>query len=350
MKLLKITLVNLILISFFVRCGNENSYSKVSHGKLTEQGNMLIRIVKKKEIVLNTGEDVIGFVMDVKITDNNILVIDPIYSRKCFYFNHDGKLLFTSGTTGEGPGEVPMLCAACISGEKIFVFGNYRLNIYSRKNGKEIRTIKKPFRAICNSIYSGSDRTVFALSNNRYNKNKNTIYHLDENGKLINSFSKAEDVPKVFDTFYPQTGLFVDSDKIYQFFNYKYEISVFDYNGKILNRIKLKSKYYTEPNMKKAKHVKPRKEKEFRASFTQITGFFKHSKGFVALLTNWKNSKTNQVIVEFWSNKFNKIGSCEFNENSEFVHYSDDMFITIDVDNNPQKIEFWDIVFKKNQD
>ncbi len=61
--------------------------------------------------------------------------------------------------------------------------------------------------------------------------------------------------------------------------------------------------------------------------------------GFVALLTNWKNSKTNQVIVEFWSNEFKKIGSCEFDKSSEFVHYGNDMLITINVDSNPQKID-----------
>jgi hypothetical protein len=341
MSLSKNVLLTLCFLFIFTNCGEHGSYKE-----LDKPGNLFIKIVKAKEIVLDTGEDIIGFAMDIKILDNNILVVDPIYSKKCFYFDHKGKLLFKLGLQGEGPGEVPIINSACISGDRIFVFGTRRLIICNKQNGREIKTMKKPFRSICNGVFPGSDGTIFALSYNRYNKNRDTIYHLDKNGTLINSFSKAEDVPKVFDTYFPQTSLFVDKDIVYQCFNFKYEISMFNYNGRMLDTIKLNSRLYTKPNLRKAKYVKRREEKEFRATFTQFSGIFQHPKGFITVLTNWKDIKTSQVILEFWSKEFTKIGSCEFDKSKDIVHYQDNMMLTLNIDKDDQTIEFWDIIFE----
>jgi hypothetical protein len=338
---LVIAMLSVCFLFVFAGCGDTLSYKE-----LNKLGNMTVEIVKAKEIALDTGEDVIGFAMDIKIVDNNILVVDPIYSKKCFYFDEKGKLLFKLGIHGEGPGEVAIINAACISGDKIFIVGTRRLNIYDKNTGHEIKTSKKPFRSICNGVFPAADGTIFALSYNRYNKNRNTIYHLDQNGELIHSFSEAEDVPKVFDTYVPQSSLFVDDGVMYQCFNYKYDILMYDHNGRLLDTIKLDSPLYTKPNMRKARHVKRREEKEFRSTFTQFTGIYKHPQGFIAILTNWKTVKKSQILLEFWSDDFNRIGSCEFNKSEDLVHYQDNRLVTLALDNEEQKIEFWDVIFK----
>ena len=340
MNLSKSILFSLCFLLVFAGCGD-----KVSYKELNKLENMTIEIVKDKEILLDTGEDVIGFAMDIKIVDNNILVVDPIYAKKCFYFNEKGKLLFKLGLHGEGPGEVAIINAACISEDRIFVVGTRRLNIYDKKDGHEISTSNKPFRSICNGVFPAADGTIFALSYNRYNKNRDTIYHLDKNGVLINSFSEAEDVPKVFDTYVPQVSLFIGTDVLYQSFNYKYEVLIYNYGGELLDKIKLSSPLYTNPNMSKAEHVKRREEKEFRSTFTQFSGVFKEQEGLIAALTNWKSVKKSQIILEAWSNDFRRIGSCEFNEAEDLVHYQDGRLLTLSLDNEEQKIEFWKIVF-----
>lgn len=359
MNLQKIIGFILLLSVFFTNCDSNISKKKTPapdtavreiYGRESANPETTsIKIFKKNEIVLDTGEDIIGFVMDIKIEGDNILVIDPIYSKKGFYFTNKGKLLFTLGRHGEGPGEVPMLCAACMTGERIFVFGNYRLIIYDRKTGTLIKTMKKPFRSICNSVYPASDGTIFALSYNRYNKNKDTIYHLDKNGNLVNSFSEAGNVPGVFDTYFPQTGLFTGKEKIYQFFNFKYEISVYDYNGKKIENVKLNSRLYTEPDLKEARSVKRRDEKKFRATFTQVSGFYKYSNGFISVLTNWKDIKTSHTILEFWTSEFIRVGSCNFDKTEDLVHFHDDYLLTIDSDQYGQKLEFWEIVFQSEK-
>ncbi len=64
------------------------------------------------------------------------------------------------------------------------------------------------------------------------------------------------------------------------------------------------------------------------------------------MLTNWKDIKTSQFILEFWSREFNKIGSCEFDKSKDIVHYQDNMMLTLNLDNDDQTIEFWDIIFE----
>lgn len=300
-----------------------------------------IKLIEKKQIILDSGEDVIGMIWNLKIVDNMFLVIDLVHSRRCYLFTDNGKLIRKIGRPGQGPGEYIFPRAGCVSGDRIFIAGAYRINIYKR-NGDLIETKKMPFKGICNVLHEGRKGSVFALSYNRYNKKNHSIYHLDKNGDIIDTFSPIAGIPDVFDTFAPQTGLCVDNTAIFQFFNFKEEISVFDYSGNRIRSIKLSSPFYTKPNFRNAKNVRGHKaEKEYRASFSQTIGLFKYSGGYITELTNWKDAKTPQYILEFWDKDFKRVGYSEFNEGGRVLNVHNDMLITETLEEET-KLVFWE--------
>jgi hypothetical protein len=327
-KLLWIVFVGVLLLSF-CNADKDVSYSDISALKVDT--GKLMPLKKEKEIVLDSGEDVIGSILIFKMVDDNFLIGDPIHSRQCYLFDGNGKLLKKIGRSGEGPGEYVNLLAACISNDRIFLIASVRINIYD-KNGEFIKNASRPFRGICNSAYPGPNGGVFALSYNRYNKRKDTIYQLDRDGNLIKSFSPVEDLPPVFDTFFPQTGLCIVESGLFQYYNFKYALSLFDLEGNKIKEIKLSSPFYTPPDFGNANVKGHKKEKEYRATFTQVNGFFKYSKGYVSLLINWKNTKDWQYIFEFWSNDFKRIGYYELKYDDYPLGVYNDRIITANFD------------------
>lgn len=341
----------ILLILFYTGCENEDgsiknifvpkkfSYKNLS--KLKGKAGKLINVKKSKEIILDSGEDVIGMIWSLKFVDKMFLVVDLMRSRSCYLFSENGKLLGKIGRIGQGPGEYTFPRAACISGDRIFVQGGYRIIIY-KTNGDLIKTMNKPFRGIGNGLYPGPDGSVFALCLSRDNRTKKSIFHLDKNGNMINNFSPYSDVPDIFDTFAPQTGLCLENNRIYQFFNFKEEILVFDFAGNKTGSINLSSPFYTKPDFKDAKHVRGHKEEfEYRATFSQIVGMYKFGGGYVTGLANWKDVKNSQYILQFWDKDFKKLGYVDFDAGTILAVHND-MLITANLDEETTKLEFWE--------
>lgn len=281
------------------------------------------RLEKEEEIVLKSGNNIIGEILVLRIKEDKFLVVDPLHSRQCYLFDKDGYLLKKIGEYGEGPGEYHIVLAGCFSGERIFLVENIKVNIYNIK-GEFIKSVQKPVRGICTAAYEGPNGSFYAVSFTRYNKEGNTIYHIDRDGNLIKTFSKVEGVPPVFDTFHPQVGLSVDlvNNQIIEFYCFKNEISIFDLDGNILKNIWLTGPFYTAPDFSKAGVRGHKAEKEYRATFSQIYDIFEHSNGYIVFLVNWKEVKRMQKILEFRDTEFNRTGYLELtkDENPLYIY------------------------------
>ncbi len=316
-KLLCAVLLVVLLLSF---CGpgRDVTYKEICHS--TVISDKLIKMEIEKEVVLKTGDDIIGFIMAFQVLeDGKLLVADPIHARQCYLFDNNGKLLKKIGKHGEGPGEYLNLMAACVSKDRIFLIGNIRVNIFT-KNGEFIKSNRRPFRGICNGAYAGPEGTIYLLSYNRYNEKNDTIYQLDCNGEIIQTFAPIENVPAVFDTFYPAAGLFVDELEIARFCNFKYQVNVYDHYGNNIKNVSFTSPYYRPPDFEKAKVRGHKEEKEYRSTFTQLDGFYKTSFGYISLLSNWKNVNESQNIYELWTKDFERIGYCEHKLTEDEFH------------------------------
>lgn len=299
---------------------------------------------KEKEIILKSGSKIIGDILVLKLKENKILVSDPFHARQCYLFRENGSLLKLIGRFGEGPGEYQIVVSACFSGDRIFLVENRKVNIYTDE-GEFIKTLMKPFPGICNGTYEGPNGSFYALSTNRYNSNKNTIYHMDKDGNLLKTFSQLENVPQVFDTFPPQTGLLTDKvkNRIFQYFNYTNRLFVFDQNGNKVETIKLNSPFYTSPDFSDSKVEGHKAEIEYRATFTQIVGMFTYSGGYVLLYNNWKTIKEVQRILEFRDFNFKPTGYAVSKSDESFLTMHNDRLIFSAFTENETKLIFMSI-------
>ncbi len=344
------------VIILFPACGNKGKspykekrkFSSVNIAEIPiEKLGKRFELKKEKEIVLNSGADMIGQILVLKLKGNKILVSDPIHSRQCYLFHQDGTLSRKVGRFGEGPGEYQMVLSACFSGDRIFFIENRKLNIYD-SDGEFLKTLPKPMRGICNGVYEGPNGSIYAASNSRYNKSRDTIYHLDKDGNLLKTFSPLVDVPKVFDVFHPQTVLLPDTGKnqIFQLFNHTNQLFVLDLNGNKKKSIKLDSPFYSAPDFNGANVKESKAEMEYRATFTQISDIFKYPAGYVIIYSNWKKVKEVQKILEFRDFDFKRTGYAEFksDEGFNFLTMHNDHLITTGYTENETKLIFMSIV------
>jgi hypothetical protein len=344
------------VIILFPACGNKGQspykekrkFSSVNIAEIPkEKLGKRFELKKEKEIVLNSGADMIGLILVLKQKGNKILVSDPMHSRQCYLFHEDGTLLRKVGRYGEGPGEYQIVLSACFSGDRIFFIENRKVNIYDSE-GEFLKTLPKPMRGICNGVYEGPNGSIYAASTNRYNKSRDTIYHLDKEGNLLKTFSPLAGIPKVFDTFHPQTVLLPDTGKkqIVQLFNHTNQLYVLDLNGNKKKSIKLVSPFYTAPDFADAKVKDSKAAREYRATFTQIVDIFKYSAGYVIVYSNWKKIKEEQKILELRDFDFKRTGYAEFKsrEDFKFLTMHNDHLITTDYTENETKLIFMSIV------
>ncbi len=336
LKSLRLFIIIFLTLSVsFCNRDKEYSYQKISPSD--GETGLLKTLSIEKEIILDSGTDIIGHIFTFTMIEDNFFVVDSLHSRQCYLFDNKGKLIKKIGRYGEGPGEYFFVLAACYANERIYLIENHKIKIY-KKNGEFLFGKKRPFIGLCNGAYAGYNGSILALSFNRYNIQKDTIFQLDMDGNLIRSFSPVDDVPEVFDTFYPQTGLCIEENRFFQIFNFKYDLVEFDNNVNKIRDIKLTSPFYTPPDFSKAKVKGHKAEKEYRASFTQVIGFYKHSKGYASLLTNWQNIKESQNIFEFFNKDFQRIGYFELNKDELPLGVYNDRIISADFEKETKLI------------
>lgn len=331
---LVVTIFTIFSLSF---CNRDKDYSYQEISSADEEQALFKQFPIEKEIILDSGTDIIGHIFAFAIVDDNFLIVDSIHSRQCYIFDSKGKLIKKPGRYGEGPGEYLFIMAACYANERIYLVEKYKIKIYT-KNGEFLFGKKRPFIGLCNGAYAGPNGTVLVLSFNRYNNKKDTIFQLDMDGNLIKSFSPVDDVPEVFDTFYPQTGLCIEENSFFQIFNFKYGLALFNSDGDRIRDIRFTSPFYSPPDFSKAKVKGHKAEKKYRASFTQFVGFYKHSEGYASLLTNWQNINESQKIFEFFSKDFKRVGYFELNKDEIPLGMYNDRIISADFDKETKLI------------
>ena len=270
-------------------------------------------------IALKGVDTVIGYVSGVSFGQDRFLIWDNMYSQSCLLFDMEGHLLKTVGKRGQGPGEHSIINGACISNDRIhLVSTNARHNIYSIDGIFEI-SLPKPFKGSCNSVVCDEDGGAYLLSLSQYSPS--TIYHTNDKGELLNSFSPPErDVPTLYDAFYPQSSLLVDDSVIFQAFNYSNHILKFDKSGNQTDTIVLESPSFILPDHDLARKVHGLKqEKHFRSTFTQLCGIYSLDNAYVTRLRIWDTPESGKDLLEFWSTDFLYVG--------EFTVCDDELFV-----------------------
>ena len=327
----------LVLCLSFCNQKTEPSYKDIAG--MPDGLDQAIPVNIEKELILDTEPDIIGSIRVFRKVDDKFLVIDAYHSRQCYLFDGNGKLLKKIGSYGEGPGQYLIVLAACCSGDRIFLFSGPTIHIYD-KNGEFIKRTMLPFFGICTDAYPAFNGSVYALSYGSFNTCKDTIYQLNQDGELLKSFSPAPSgIPDVFETYLPLTGLCLEETTFSQYFNFRYQFTQFDYDGNKLKEIKLSSSLYTSPVFRNISGEGHKAEKDYRTTFTQVNGLFPFSKGYVAILTNWKNVKESQRIFEFWSKDFSRrLGFVEISGEEIPLGVYEDRIITADFENETKLI------------
>lgn len=276
----------------------------------------------KREINLNVGDS--KHVIDINSfqkTEDRLLILDGFYAQQAYEFDFSGNLLKTVGETGSGPGEYRLPGGFCFSKTRYHVINSSerKHNIYDA-DGRFLKWVSQKSRGIGFNLYPGKKGTVYATAYSRYSPDA-SIYWLDENGELKKKFSPLdEDFVQVFDVFFPPGGLVITNDGLIQFFNHRYEVIFWTFDGQEKDRIRLHSSKYIEPQYKKAKGIVGHKaEIKFMHSFSQFVGFFQFGSGYVSVLRRIKSKDKMVDTIEFWDDEFRGVGRYLIPEDEKLI-------------------------------
>ena len=86
-------MVIVLLVFLFQFCNTEKDFSYEVISATSIESSKLIHLKKEKEIILDSGKDIIGHIMVFKMMGENFLVVDTIHSRQCYLFSSNGKLI-----------------------------------------------------------------------------------------------------------------------------------------------------------------------------------------------------------------------------------------------------------------
>lgn len=291
-------------------------------------GNCNNGLILKHSIELNANQEIIPYIYYLKINKGNILVNDFVHSRSCYRFSLDGKFLNKYGELGQGPGEYDVNRAVGISDNQVMIVGFNWFNIYN-VDGTYKKRIRRSGQGIPNLVYSDNSGNFYLYSFNRYNSENMTVLKLDSEGKKTASFSPYnEKLPKVFDTYNPQTNGYIRDDKLYQIFNYDNYVRIYSLTGNLLKSVKLDSPSYVAPIFKDAKDISGQLEElQYRSTFTQYTWFSPYQEGYISVLTCWKDNKHGYNILAIWDEGFNLKKEMNIDESNILDIHNDEIIM-----------------------
>lgn len=298
-KNLKIKFI--VFISFFCLSCTSNNADDIVKGIATE-GFTELRFYE--EIILQTGNDFIAEIDHVKFLDSYILITDKYTTQQVYLFDKNGYLLHKIGKQGQGPGEYVYPVGSAIINDQIYIISaqTNRIEIYEY-SGKHLKSFVLPGIGIWQDLLVGMSKNFYLLSTTRYKKYSISV--CDTLGRCLTEFSKIDgQFGYAFDTFRPAGGIALNQDgEVYQVFNHKYKVNVFDKNGSRRKLYCFTSPYYKPPDYEKAKTTHgSSNEKNFRATFTQVIGIYVEVPNiFAIVLRNWKTEIDFEDIVEFWN-------------------------------------------------
>jgi len=140
--------------------------------------------LKKTWEVSSAGEEPLVQVRQFRVDEGgNIYLFEGKY-LKFFVFNPDGKLLFSFGKKGEGPGELKFPFNFFIEGEYIIVPDMGRIHYFEKKDGKFVKTVVlETMMGLMPRLFIDKDRFITVPENPEEKDSKSTIIIYDTNTK-----------------------------------------------------------------------------------------------------------------------------------------------------------------------
>lgn len=212
---------------------------------------------KIKDIALQTKNLEIASLREINIDFyNNLIFLDP-KGCQVLVFDQEGKFLKKIGRKGQGPGEFILPTTACISQQGNIILSDARLRRINKydKNGNFIFSFIisahhwQP-QIIC---IDSEDNIFLAGLTLPYEKNnrRDWINKYDSKGKYVKSFLAYNTDQEWVASMYPAFGFDMDEkDTIYAVQINKYEISIYDSEGRLLRTLGKPPKYFKEPDHK----------------------------------------------------------------------------------------------------
>jgi hypothetical protein len=255
------------------------------------------------------GNDIMMCVGFQWVDEEHFAFVDMVYSKQASVFRADGSLVCRVGKQGQGPGEykMPRGITRGGSGDWIVIESGPKIHRYA-SDCTPASSFPAPFSAtISRSIRATESDNLLAGVFSRYSDQ--SLFLFDESGELVKAFSPPDEAfGLVFDTFYPQGGVVLGDQKIYQYFNHEYGMRVFDLEGNQLEDVQLYSSIYKAPDLGKARKVSGhREEKAFLRTFTAFVFLDRFKDGYVTVLRESRNGEDRDT-VEFWSHDFTGYG------------------------------------------
>ncbi|MCB1051843.1 MAG: 6-bladed beta-propeller [Acidobacteria bacterium] len=255
---------------------------------------------------------------DFKIEQDRIYFADEATAQVCVH-GLDGEWILNVGRPGQGPGEFRYPHGVCVSGPFIHVLAMRKHMVFDlegqflQQNGK----MEDIPSGIPGQAYPGPNGTAFITICSNLSKNS-SVFHLDENAQVLNSFSPPDDdFNRFWHAVLPNGFLAFKDDVILQVFCHKYEVIVFDSQGHEKERIHLRSSEYVAPNYEKLDLQNNRKEslKLWQAS-SYIDGFFNFGKGFVF---SHSIKEKHIKFIELWDEHFRGVGRAKIADEERLV-------------------------------
>jgi hypothetical protein len=215
------------------------------------------RIVFKEELSIGAieGEEsyMFGSRVEFNVDKEGNFCVSDFDNKRIQKFDQQGKYLLTIGRAGQGPGEFEYLSKPQFDKDKnlyIYDLGNRRISFFDR-NGEFLRQINTPRMSIdiaidSNNMIVGSMRkfsrekdsykvfTEFGIFDEEFNQA--IILHQDEESDKGIEGGKGLFAPQLL--FKPNLIFnLTDSDMIYTGYPEKYEIKIYDPEGKLLRVI-----------------------------------------------------------------------------------------------------------------
>ncbi len=261
-------------------------------------------------------------ISDFQVIDGDYYILDIFMSQRAYVYGPDGRLRGLVGGLGSGPGEYRLPGGFTRSGDRFHIVGNIppRYNLYDA-TGRFLHAVPMQAEGVGASIYPDEDDGAYFTNWSRYASGA-TIYRVDRDGKLLQSFSPPDDsYQSLFDVYHPQGGLLVEQNRILQYFNHRYEVLFFSRDGEDLGRIRLASFKYLAPDYKKAPKIRGHKKgKAFMSTFTHFRGLYAWKYGYITQLYRYrKNLKSGKEILEFWDSDFWGLGYYQAPEDETLV-------------------------------
>ena len=273
---------------------------------------------------------------------NHFALLDKFVTHRVFIFHRSGRLVCELGRPGQGPGEYHAPTGVTLQGDRLFLSEvGGKLNIYQSKTCRfEEFYYLSGNAAIARGLYSLGENELLMPVFSRYAKY--SLHVLDLQAKQKRAFSKRESIfSHAFDTLAPQGGVVVSGGQIYQFFNHRYEIRVFDFDGKLQRKLRLASGIYLAPDFERAKAAKSHKlEISLRGSFTQFVGLHRLGKGWVTVLRNWKDPRNHWDTLEFWDTQFAGQGRIAVPDDEFLLGTEEDKLMFFHVGETKSSIQF----------